>query len=495
MFPSGSFLTAKLRVWAFMLAAIAAGGDAYAEVGDEIDFDPVATNEAQQRIIDQLNALRSRDGALAESLVVPFAELAQVYEESREYALAVAALEQTAHLIRVNRGLHSLDQAPLLRQAIRNLEPHGDLERAWNREQDLVELALRHPEDLRTVPIFREVAERRMAVFDEWNAGEYPWQMVVGGYCGTFGQVMTCANTGAARSVLADAQTHYADAVRVLLRNELYDSDELRALEMELVRTSDLPRAQPKLAFETRRRTVAVWFPLRTLPRRPVSPVELKRDPVAREFGYDPITTELEQLSARSTEAQPDPFRGPHVQGNGMTYYRYGRLSLRRIYDYEAASAAPTENQLRAFTAVADWDLLYSRNAEAHDGYRQAHEWIEAHGAQTMMEELFAPAIPVVLPAFAPNPLVTEQSEDSAGYIDVTFSITRYGQPRSIRILETSTDAAEVATTCLVGLIRRSRFRPRLTDGQFLRTSPVAFRYYLSEPPSHDVGAGAAQCD
>jgi hypothetical protein len=175
-----------------------------------------------------------------------------------------------------------------------------------------------------------------------------------------------------------------------------------------------------------------------------------------------------------------------------MTYYRYGRLSLRRLYDYEVASAAPTENQLRAFTEVADWDLLYSRNAEAHEGYRQVHEWIEAHGPQTMVEKLFAPAIPVVLPAFAPNPLATEHTEDSAGYIEVTFVITRYGRPRRIEILATTTDAADSATSCLVRLIRSSRFRPRVTDGQF-RTSPVAFRYHLSNGHSDACPSRASE--
>lgn len=42
-------------------------------------------------------------------------------------------------------------------------------------------------------------------------------------------------------------------------------------------------------------------------------------------------------------------------------------------------------------------------------------------------------------------------------------------------------NATDAAKTKLVQLIQRSRFRPRLTDGELARASPVVLRYYLTE--------------
>lgn len=467
------------------LAAVAACHTAFAQPA----FDPVVYDEQQRQIVEQIHAVQSRGGVHSAGLIAPLTELALLYEEGEDHVLAIAAIERALQVIRVNHGIHSLQQAPLLRQAIRNEEARGDPAAAWDREQQLLELARRHPEDPRTVPIFREVADRRMTLFEQWTAGEYPQQMILGDYCEAFGQIFTCSRRLAARQVLADAQAHYADAIAVILRNELYSSEALRALEMELIRTSDLPRARPELV---NRRSAAGGRRAAML-RRTVGVEERERDPVAISLGRNPVTARLGELSPRlSADEQGDADESSTESVRARTYYAFGRRSLRRIYEYEVASSAPLLNQLEAFVRIADWDLLYSRNSRALGGYEQVYSWLEGTpDTQPWIEELFSPGTPVVLPAFAPSPLASEHSEDSGSYIDVAFRITRYGQPRRIRILDTTTHVAETATKCLVQLIRSSRFRPRVVDGEF-RTSPVVVRYYLNYGPSDGAGDGAA---
>src|SRR5262245_33602089 len=73
---------------------------------------PIANSEAQRRWVQQIQAIQARDGAYAEGLIAPFSELAQSYEQSGDYALAIGALDRAAQLVRVNRGVNSLDQAP-----------------------------------------------------------------------------------------------------------------------------------------------------------------------------------------------------------------------------------------------------------------------------------------------------------------------------------------------------------------------------------------------
>jgi hypothetical protein len=113
--------------------------------------------------------------------------------------------------------------------------------------------------------------------------------------------------------------------------------------------------------------------------------------------------------------------------------------------------------------------------------YEEIHEELIRRNVEPQaIDEIFAPAVPVVIPAFMPNPLVSPETDESTGFVDVAFEITKYGRGQAIEVLDT-TNASKAAQDELVLLIKRSRFRPRLTDGAFVRTEPVTVRYYVSE--------------
>ena len=143
------------------------------------------------------------------------------------------------------------------------------------------------------------------------------------------------------------------------------------------------------------------------------------------------------------------------------------------------ADVSAWQGRLEAYLHLADWDLLYSRNAVAFDEYAQVHDLLESTGvAGPLIEEIFAPPIPVVLPTFTPNPLRTLES---ARYIDVTFEITKFGDSRRVDVAGAAPDVSGAEKAELLALVRSSRFRPRVTGGQLGRTSRVAFRYYLND--------------
>jgi hypothetical protein len=156
--------------------------------------------------------------------------------------------------------------------------------------------------------------------------------------------------------------------------------------------------------------------------------------------------------------------------------YCLGRQSLQRLLAYEIAASAPLQDQVEAFVRLADWE----GGDQALEKYERALKMLQEAGAQTVIDELFSPKTPVVLPAFDPNPLASDATQASTGYIDVAFEISR-GQARRVRILAATTNATDADKKRLVELIEHSAFRPRVTDGEFARASPVVLRYYLSE--------------
>jgi hypothetical protein len=165
-----------------------------------------------------------------------------------------------------------------------------------------------------------------------------------------------------------------------------------------------------------------------------------------------------------------------------LSNYLTGRLSLERLYAYEELTSAPWARQVERLIHIADWDLLHSYNRDALRKYELAYRMLQENAeTQALADQWFAPETPVLLPAFSPNPLSSDATSAWSGYIDVAFDVTRQGESRRVRILDTTTNASAEDRNRLVHLIRGSRFRPQATDSQFARRSPVVLRYYLYE--------------
>jgi hypothetical protein len=382
-------------------------------------FEPVAHDGRQAEVVERIREEQARNGMYSPALVEPLKALSLLYQESGDHHLAIAAIERTLQVQRVNYGLRTLDQAPLILQWIKNAEMMRNFAMAWDLEQALLALAHRHPNDLRTVAIFREIGDKRMDLLGRYIKGEFPPQIILGCYYDPVhhdfmpSEQRNCYS-GSRRvviqAILWEAQRYYWDAIQVMQRNELYSSDELRNLEMELVRTSYLHGSSPAV----------------------------------------------------------------------------GKQSLRRLLAYDVANGAPEETRIESLVQMADWDLLFADGRTENDAvlatYEAAYRELEKTGAsQASIEETFSPKTPVVLPAFLPTPLVSEQSSDSTGYIDVAFEISRYGKSDGIKIIGSTNDATDDAKKNLVRTIARSTFRPRLTAGRVAEKSPIIVRYYLNE--------------
>jgi hypothetical protein len=192
-----------------------------------------ARRQLADNLQDEIRATELRAGPNSAELIEPLTTLGQLYENSGEPLLAAATFRRAVEVVRVNYGLYSLEQAPLTRRLIQNVEAAGDHESAWDLEQDLLTLAERHPDDLSTARILRETADRRMDILARYNAGEFPPEIVLGCYYGG-GNCNAGSSHAVKRGLASEAQKYYAQAVRIILGNQHYSSDELPQLLMEL---------------------------------------------------------------------------------------------------------------------------------------------------------------------------------------------------------------------------------------------------------------------
>ncbi|HET7607563.1 MAG TPA: hypothetical protein VFL84_02710 [Gammaproteobacteria bacterium] len=431
---------------------------------------------ADDRELEQIQEILSRDGPYAPELLGPLSRLGLIYQEGEDYALALVTLERAQHIVRVNNGLHSMDQVPVMRQLIAIEDARGNHEGAWDRQQDLLQLLRRHPDDVRTVPVLRDIADKQMEVLASVIAGERPPEVVLGCFYKQWptqaeGSCEAGSKSTVVQGMLAEAQRTYLEAIAVLLRQGLYDSDDLRAIELQVLRGVDLMRSR--------------YYKGPTARPVPMAPAYVGAS------NLEPWRSRMAAVAELAEWELPYP-EEPSLQGDDddhvltkqvhiMDPYHRGRQSLRRLYAYGAASSDSSVEQAEAVAQMADWDLLYSHNGRAIESYDVARGMLDEAGVPaSSVEQLFAPPTPVVLPAFQPNPLARDESRVATGYIDVAFEITKYGRSRAVEILD-SANASHAAKQDLIALIRVNRYRPQLTDGVFADATPVRLRYYLYE--------------
>lgn len=369
----------------------------------------------------------------------------------------------------------SLQRAPVILESIAELESAGNVETAWDLEQELLTEARRHTADLRTVPILREIARKRLGMLEAYLAGEAPLQVVLGCYYNwsrnrNFGGCNAGSRRDAARAILADALRNYADAVAVILRNERYSSLELRTLEMQLVRSSDLIRYYNDIYDQDLDST-----PMPPFEHDDAQPWRGMMEALVRLAHWMPegsrAWSALEQAGRRQA-------RFNRIE----SYYRLGRLSLERLFAYEVETEASLPARADAMIRIADWDLLYSHNSLALDGYERAYGMLERAGvARASIDEIFSAGTPVVLPTFSPSPLLSAGPNVSSRYMDVAFEITKYGESRQVDLVDKSATVTDAEADALVRSIKRARFRPAAIRGRFSRTPPISVRYHLRQ--------------
>jgi hypothetical protein len=373
-------------------------------------------------VAEQIERIQSSQGINSPELIGLLTSFGLGFREQGDVDLAVAAFERARHIVRVNYGLSSFEEAPLLRQLVQIEEAKGNAATAWDLEQKLIGLLRRHGGP-RAAPMLREIADKRVDVLERYVAGEFPPQIQLGCYYsgpprldGTETVPESCGS-GSRRSVkqalYEETRLYYVDTIEMILLSEGAAADEVPELYLSLVRA---------------------------------------------------------MYAARNDS---------NTEGDG-------RAQLRAVHSRLVKYSKPLLDQMNALVNIADWGLRFAggrkENDAAFQAYEALYERFRQEGLeQAFVDEVFSPSVPVMLPALSPNRLVSSETPDSSSYIDVAFEITKYGEGRAIEILDTSTSTTEAARLRLRDLVRRSRFRPRMADGAFEDPSRVVVRYYVNE--------------
>jgi hypothetical protein len=405
--PAWSKTLAADAAAAALLALCVIGASTPAWAQSATDFDRLGASSAE---VEGIAASGAREPALIDALTA----MSEEYQSEGEYVRAAAAIARALEIARINYGLYSVEQIPLVRQLMENELAMGDDRAVWEGEQLLIELARRNLDDLRAVPILTEAAAKRIAILERHLVGEYPPEIVFGCYYRRKGSAYGSCSSGslhvASEVLVLEVLGYYDDAIDVLVRNGRGASAERLAVERAALRTV--------FAFADR-----IFPPIK---------------------------------------------------------YQLGKRYLERIVHYHS-ERADLLAELEALVQLGDWELLYANHSGARDLYASAYGRLVAEGAsRESIDAIFAPELPVVIPASEPNWL-DSGAPRSAAFVDVRFEINRYGRGKRIEFLDSSTSVSKAERSRLERMIATGRFRPRTTDGRFEGDSRVLVRHYVDD--------------
>jgi hypothetical protein len=402
--------------------------------------DASVSSDRQRQLIARIEEEQTLHGINAEQLIEPLSDLALFYLEHGDRALAKAAAERANGVVRMNLGLKTLEQAPLVRVRDQIAEAEGDAERAWQLDLELFQLVEDHPGDLGTVPILHDLAVKRSALLDRYRAGEIPPEIALGCYylggplapgigaqAGPGGAGPSCHSGSRGRvlgALASEVNAYRFMAVRALLGSELYASgrlDELTALAVDN----------------------------------------------CRRYHSDPRAACAEEIDLIGRLAYDVGSSIPAVDA-------LVRTADWRMVGGQWWRSRPQQAAGLPFIDCADCDA-------ALDAYRQAYRALEQAGVeQDVIERVFAPRVPVLLPATVQNPY-TEVGGAAGGHVDVAFEITKEGRAVNVKVRDATPEASRVEKLHLVQRIAGSRFRPMIVNGEVADAVPVVVRYDLRD--------------
>jgi tetratricopeptide (TPR) repeat protein len=399
-----------------------------------------------ERYLENISAVEADDGPFAPALLEQYLSLGKAYQQNNEHTEAIEVLEKAEYISRINSGLFAAEQFVIVENLIGSYLATGETRKAFDRQQYLLFLNQQNfgEDSLQAVPVLRKLADWQMDSFSSAINAETPFTISINS--GGRGPRNATPREFAFSSLYL-AQNTYFQAIRNLVNNNQLANPALPELELKLIEA---------VFLSANRRG-------------------LLSDP---DFYMDP---RLVQTGSRIMRR--------NLAGNSVSFVNGRNAYLRmRIYEEHQATVNPLE-VARTIIGLGDWHLLFDRRTNAVKYYEEAAAYLRSQNvAEVAISNLLHPELPPQLPLFTALPhsrqkygMNTETMLPFAGYADVSFDLTRYGNVRNIEINSTTGEFSKNMERRLIRILRTTPFRPRMRDGKVITSDNIRIRYYYAD--------------
>lgn len=419
----------------FILAAAGCMAGATDEGGEALSAEPAtsttttfsetayATWQSEQAINQYLASVKTLEagyGVYDQGLGEVLLSLGLAYQHQDRHQEALAVLERSLHISRINEGLYSPGQLKILDLIIDSNHAVGDREALDQNYHYLYWVNRRNfgDDDPRLLPVIDRVGEWYL---DAYQLDPNPE---------TFRHLIKA--TQLYNHAIAIIESHYGPnderllhpLYGLVLANYLIYSHALsvNSEDEELFRISTRPRAQ--------------------------------------------------ELSERQLA----------IQNMIVRSYRNGKNALQRVIEiYDNNQEISTGSPAQAMVYLGDWYLLFHKRDTAMKSYKMAYKLMdenetpeaEVNGLLDKPQRLPSLQLP-----WRDN---GEEESENQNYVIAAFDVTKSGRTRNIRIIESNPADNPGLRRRTKSTIKATLFRPRFQDGEPVATANVNLRYSFPE--------------
>lgn len=402
--------------------------DGIEPVQNELSESSQSILQYQEQIKDQETLHGVFDAQLGEQLL----GLGLLYKNQGEYSKAGEVLERSLHIKKINEGIQSMSQVPILNALIEV----NSAARKWdelNRNYHLLlwinqrNLGSGNPAIL---PVIEAVGQWKFIAYNNGLLSEKP------------------------STTLTDLTNMYRTTINIM--EDLYGENDPRLI----VPLRGLSLARYQLVQQIMNTSVDEFEGTgrRTTTERVCQPV-MNPDGTIRMACY--------------FMEVPDPQYYVRKQQTKdrivLSHMGSVRNTLNRIVEINASNPSLSHQQhALALVNLGDWYFIKRRKQTAIDKYKNAYQiLVENNSEQKIIDDLFNKPVPI--PPMSITSLSTEENDNKQKmlkpYIKLAFEVTVDGKARKIKVVEESDPNNYLVRKNAKDLIKSSLFRPRLEDG------------------------------
>lgn len=419
-------------------------------------------------------ALEEAGGPYAEGLSEEFEALGSLYQEIGNHELAIETFEKAMHILRVNNGLFTLNQMPVVRQIIDSYRALDNFDELDNHNEYQFYINQKNFDENDPIMI---VATKKwadwniMASFNEFNDANTSPLMFGGNltsnqtteYILVRGPNNTVTYIPRNQSTANWANFTTMSSVDLMLGPRLKKARDLYESILEV--TSEDNPEYTAILVDSQRNLAGI---------------------------HHVVKQQIDNQESMMTSSNLFYNRVSLHQGTSLLEsrsYARGKKALQSSIELLKENPESTSQEIAsAFLDLADWYLSFDRFSLAARHYGLAVEQLNAAGFSSQeVSNFFSPEPALKIPTYAIHPYTRDSlsiPDDEEvvykGFIDVELTLNRYGRARGSKIIAYSPDTATSIRRSLTRDLRSSTLRPKFLDGNLVSQENLKLRYYYS---------------
>ena len=398
----------------------------------------------------QIAELQAAAGPHAPGLIEIQQNLGLLQQQAGNHRNALVSLQAALQTIRVNEGLYSINQAPILEAIIDSNVALGARDELRRNYEYLFWLYRRNygERDAGLVPVIKRVGQW---YFDLYN--------------------LSPPNTTVEPLVAADDL--YAKALKILPEGSPVQ-DRADMLQDRADESQDRAHNMRDGTASAQQDRADILYKVAVINHHIAEDV------------LDPMTSHREIREAMIPHGRSTPYLNEIAVRQyyaDQSFYK-GKRSLQRIVDgYGETLPAGIADYARALVFMGDWLTVQRRVLEGARKYREALTALAEYDAPALAEELFGEPQPIEQLPIPGEEEVTVGADSY--YADALLDIPASGWPTNIRIQAIHPPEETTLVRRAERGIAATRYRPRYRDGQPVATTDVPLRFvfkYKEQP-------------